>query len=126
MDRRLLNLLLILTSLIGYLKWGGDNSMFLFQMEYEILTKLFTDPLSVLHPLVVLPLVGQLLLLITLFQREPGKFITFIGIGCVGLLLGLMFFIGIIDLEVKILLSTVPFMVTATIVVWSFRKKKVG
>jgi NAD/NADP transhydrogenase beta subunit len=121
--KRLLNLMLILTSLLGYLEWGVDNSAFLFQAEYEIFTKLFSDPISGLHPFVVLPLIGQLLLLITLFQKEPGKRITLIGIGCVGLLLGLMFIIGIIGPDIKILLSTLPFIVTATIVVLNFRKK---
>ena len=124
MNLRILNLCLILTSLIGYLEWGVDNHMFLFEVEFEILAKLFTDPLSILHPFVVLPLLGQLLLLITLFQKEPRKLITFIGMGCIGLLLGLMFIIGIIDLEIKILLSTIPFIVTAVLVVLSFRKKK--
>ena len=122
--KKLLNLLLVLTSLFGYLEWGVDNSTFLFQAEYDILTKLITDPNSVMHPFVVLPLLGQLLLLITLFQKEPGKRLTYVGIGCIGLLLGLMFIIGIIGPDIKILLSTVPFIVTATIVVLNFRKKK--
>lgn len=121
--KKLLNLLLIITSLFGYLEWGKDNSAFLFQTEYEIITKLFTEPASVMHPLVVLPLLGQLLLLITLFQKEPGKWLTFIGMACIGLLLGLMFFIGIIGPDIKILASTVPFMVTAIFVVLGFRKK---
>ena len=121
MNRRLLNFLLILTSLFGYLEWGADNRMFLFQMEYEILTKLFSNPDSVMHPFVVLPLLGQLILMVTLFQRTPGKILTFIGMGCIGLLLGFMFVIGIIGMSIKIFLSTVPFMVTATLVVMSLR-----
>lgn len=121
--KRLLNLMLVLTSLLGYLEWGVDNSTFLFQAEYEIIAKLFTEPASVMHPFVVLPLAGQLLLLITVFQKEPGKRLTFIGMGCIGLLLGLMFIIGIIGPDIKILLSTLPFIATATIVVLRFRKK---
>ena len=121
--KKVLNLLLVLTSLVGYLEWGKDNSAFLFQTEYEIITKLFTDPASVMHPFIVLPLVGQLLLLITLFQKEPGKILTCIGMGCIVLLLGLMFIIGIIGPDIKILLSTVPFILTSIIVVLNFRRK---
>jgi hypothetical protein len=40
MKQRILNLLLIVTSLFGYLEWGADNRMFLFQGELEVLTKL--------------------------------------------------------------------------------------
>lgn len=70
MKAKILNLLLILTSLIGYLEWGKDASVFFFQAEAQILSKLFTDTQSVLHPLILLPLAGQLLLLITLFQKN--------------------------------------------------------
>lgn len=122
--KKLLNLLLVLTSLLGYLEWGVDNSTFLFQAEYEVVIKIFTDPGSVMHPFVILPMLGQLLLLITLFQQEPSKRLTLIGIGCIGLLLGLMFIIGLIGPDIKILLSTVPFMLTATSVVMKFRKGK--
>jgi hypothetical protein len=33
------NLLLILTSLLGYLEWGKGHQMFLFQAEAEIFAK---------------------------------------------------------------------------------------
>ena len=44
MKHKILNLALILTSLIGYLEWGGGNSMYLFQGELDIVRRLFTDP----------------------------------------------------------------------------------
>jgi hypothetical protein len=113
---KILNLILVLTSLIGYLEWG-NNQRFLFQVEGEILSKLFSDPVSVLHPFTILPLAGQIILIITLFQKKPGKALTLIGIAALGLLLGLMFFIGIIDVNWKILLSTIPFWLVAVITI---------
>lgn len=110
MNKKLLNAALILTSLVGYLEWGQDNSIFLFQAEYDILIKLFTDPKSVLHPFTVLPLFGQILLAITLFQKEPGKKLTFFGTGGIGILLLLMFAIGIMGMNFKVLVSTLPFL----------------
>jgi hypothetical protein len=53
---------------MGYLEWGGDSHSYLFQAEVEVLSKLFVDPVSVLHPLTVLPLAAQVILLLTLFQ----------------------------------------------------------
>ena len=113
MKHKILNLLLVLTSLIGYLEWSGGNHLFLFQAEAQILSKLFTDPQSVLHPFTVLPMVGQILLLITLFQKEPSKRLTYIALGGLGLLLGFMFVIGLMSWNYKVLASTVPFLVVA-------------
>ena len=50
MKSKLLNALLIVTSLFGYMEWGGGNHLFLFQAEGQVLAKMFTDPMSVLHP----------------------------------------------------------------------------
>lgn len=114
---KILNLLLLITSLLGYLEWGGNNHMFLFAAESEIVSKLFTDPKSVLHPFILLPLLGQLLLVFTLFQKTPSTTITYISIAGLGLLLGLMFIIGLISLNVKMILSTIPFIVVAFLTV---------
>ncbi len=123
MKRKILNGLLILTSLIGYLEWGTDQRMFLFQGEWEVLGKLISDPVSAAHPFTLLPLIGQILLLITLFQKVPGKWLTFIGLGCLSLLLVFMFLIGLLSLNFKILLSTIPFVVTGIFVIIEARKK---
>lgn len=117
MRKKLLNGSLIITSLIGYLEWGTDSHMFLFQGEGEILAKLISDPLSVAHPFTLLPLFGQIILLITLFQKKPGRVMTFIGVASLGLLLGFILVIGIISLNYKIFLSTLPFVITAVLTV---------
>lgn len=123
MKRKDLNLLLMITSLFGYLEWGTENKMFLFQGEWEVLVKLFQDPVAAAHPFTLMPLFGQILLLITLFQREPGKILTFIGLACLSLLLLFMFLIGILSLNFKILLSTIPFIITGVLVMIESRRK---
>ncbi len=122
MKSKILNFLLVLTSLIGYLEWGEKQKLFLFQAEYEILSKLFKDPFSVLHPFTIIPLAGQALLLSTLFQKIPNKAITYISIAGIGLLFGLMFIVGLISLKFKILFSTLPF-ITMAIITIRFHKK---
>lgn len=124
MKHKILNLSLVLTSLIGYLEWGTDSKMFLFQGEMEILSKLFTDPTSVAHPFTLLPLFGQLLLLVTLVQKQPNKILTYTGLGCIGILLAFMFVIGLMSFNVKILLSAVPFLVTAVFTIRHLREKE--
>lgn len=108
-----LNALLILTSLMGYLEWGKDNRVFLLQAEGQILLRLINEPVAVAHPFTVLPMIGQLILLITVFQKKPGKILTYIGISGIGILLAFMFVIGLISLTIKILISTLPFLIMA-------------
>ena len=122
MKAKILNALLIVTSLLGYLEWGGGNNILLFQGEADIILKLFTNPKSVAHPFILMPLLGQLLLLLTIFQKTPSRILTYIGIGSLGLLLGFMFIIGIISMNFKILLSTIPFLITAIYTVLYLRK----
>ncbi|MCC7307834.1 MAG: hypothetical protein IT173_09715 [Acidobacteria bacterium] len=124
MKSKILNGLLILTSLVGYLEWGAGNSSFLFQAEYEVLRKLFTDPMSAVHPFTLIPLLGQVMLLATIFQKKPSRWLTIIGIVCLSLLLLLMFLIGLISFNFKILLSTVPFIVTGIFAVIEALRRK--
>ncbi|MBK9153217.1 MAG: hypothetical protein IPM25_03175 [Chloracidobacterium sp.] len=123
MRKKILNALVILTSLFGYLEWGGGNGAFLFQAEWEVLRKLFSDPVSAAHPFTLVPLLGQVLLLITLFQKEPSRWVTYIGIACLALLLLMMVLVGVLGSNFKILLSTLPFMVTAVLAIREARKK---
>lgn len=121
MKAKILNGLLIVTSLLGYLEWGGNNHLFLLQAEGEIFSKLMTEPKSVMHPFVLLPIIGQLLLLITLFQKTPHKLLSYIAIGSLGLLISFMFIIGLTTINLKILFSTIPFLVTATYTILYYR-----
>jgi len=123
---KILTALVIITSLFGHLEWGQNSQMFLFEAEAEIFTKMLKEPLSVLHPLTVLPFIGQLLLLFSLFQKKQSKLLVYLGIAGVGILLALMFFIGIIDLNYSILLSTAPFLVVSFFTIRQLRKMKVS
>ena len=123
MKSKLLNFLLIVTSLFGYLEWGSDNHSFLFQAEPEVLSKIFSDPASVLHPFTVLPIIGQILLLITLFQKQPDKVMTYIGITGLGILLSFIFIVGVLSLNSKIMLTALPFLILAIITIRHHRVK---
>ncbi|MBX7060900.1 MAG: hypothetical protein K1X52_04520 [Pyrinomonadaceae bacterium] len=127
MKGKILNGLLILTSLVGYLEWGAGNSTFLFKAEYEVLRKLFSDPLSAVHPFTLIPLLGQVLLLVTLFQKRPSPVLTLLGITGLFLLLGLICFIGMISLNAKIFGSTLPFIAISAVTIftlWKTRKTR--
>lgn len=109
MNHRAWNLIVLFTSLIGYLEWGGGNKAFLFQSEYDVLSTLFTAPGEIIHPFIILPLLGQILLIVGAIKSKPSRLLTYIGIGCLSVLFLLILFIGIIGPEFKTLISTLPF-----------------
>lgn len=123
MKQKLLHLGLVLASLLGYLQWGRGNSMFLFQAEGEVLVKLFTKPAEVFHPLTILPMLGQLMLLITVFQEKLSKILTWSGIIALSSLLALMLVIGFMDMNPSIIVSVLPFFVLVFFVVKGLRSK---
>lgn len=124
MKRKLLLLGLIITSLFGYLEWGANQHVFLIQAEATVFTRLTDDPGMLLHPFILLPLLGQLLLLINLFRKKPNKWLTYAGIACIGILLLFLFFIGILSRNLRILLSTVPFLSICGVTLYDHLRRK--
>ncbi len=122
---KLLNAWLLLTSLFGYLEWGGGNHGFLFEAEYNLLKSGFrNDPAALLNPAVIIPLAGQLMLLITLFQKSPGRSLTIFGLVCLSLIMLFILFIGITGKNIKIAGSTIPFVIVGVLVIRNLRAGK--
>lgn len=122
MKAKLLNALLLLTSFIGYLEWGKDQNAFLALAEWDILKKTITTPQSVVHPLIIIPMISQLLLLFTLFQKNTSKFLTYIAIIGLGLLFAFITLAGLLSLNVKIVCSTLPFLIIVIVTIKYDRK----
>jgi hypothetical protein len=120
--RRYLPLLLLIAFLIVYLEWSGDNTGFIFQMEYDF----FTKDLSVhtlFHPMIIFPLTGQLLLLASVFFQNRRVIIT--SILLLGFLVFFILLIGIMALNWKIVLSTLPFLgLSAYYIVQGWKKNR--
>ena len=122
MKKKALNLSVLLASSLAYMEWGGGHQAFLFQAEAEVFSKLFSDPASVIHPFILIPLFGQLSLFISLFQKTPGKTLTYFGIVGLGILVLFLFSIGLLSGNMKIVLSTLPFIVVSTVAVVEYRR----
>lgn len=109
MKRRLQHIGLVLASFIGYLEWGDDQQMLLIQIEWDVIKMVFTNFGDTLHPLIWMPLFGQVLLLIAGFKNTPSMRLSFLGIGFVGVLLYFMFVIGFLSGSWLISASTLPY-----------------
>jgi len=62
--------------------------------------------------------------LITLFQHDPSQRLTYWGVTGLGLLIALMFVIGLISLSLKIVASTTPFLIMAFVALYSIKIQK--
>lgn len=120
MKIKLLIAALLFTSLIGYLEWGRNNSIFLFEAEWEIIKKIYKHPQAIMHPMVLFPMLGQLLLIIALFK--PLKKIILLAISCIALLFVFVFIIAVVSINIKILLAVLPFLSFAIYTIYYLRK----
>jgi heme A synthase len=118
----LIHIALALAPLICYLEWSGGHSAFVYQMEYNILFQHKNTSGSFTHPLVLLPLLGQLLILFTVFQKQPGKRLALAGQVMLSLLVVMILVAGILSLNIKIILSTVPFIIASVAFYLSFKR----
>lgn len=120
--KKLLNICLLLSSLIGYLEWGKDRHAFLWQVEYELIFRKSYQSETFLHPFVLIPLCGQLLLLFSVFQKTPGKVISFIGLFCLATIMLLVLAIGLMTMKIAITASATPFVITAVAMIVRYRR----
>ncbi len=116
-------LFVIISSLLGYLQWGQNNSSFLYEAEAELIKKAWTNPLTALHPFILLPVLGQIVLIVSLFQKIPSKVLLITGTLGLALLLTFMLIIGIFSQNLYISLSTLPFMICATLLLIELKKR---
>jgi cobalamin biosynthesis protein CobD/CbiB len=118
------HVLLLLSSLFVYLEWGGEQSVFLFMAEAAILKNLLTAPSENSHPMIVLPFIGQVLLLVNILKKEMSDGMAQWGLGLLSVLILFVTFIGIWTANIKIILSVIPFLVTATLLLREIHTSK--
>ncbi len=111
----------LLTSLWGYMEWGGGNSAFIYESEYLVFFQKNGGIDTFTHPIVLLPLMGQILLLVSLFSRRPNRRVVMTGLVGIGLLFALIALAGLLSMNWKVLLSTVPYFLSVN---WCWRQFK--
>ncbi len=123
--KRFINICLFMAFLMGYLEWGKNRHAFIFQIETEILIKGFTDFKSIFHPLILIPFAGQLMILVTIFQKKISRVVSLAGLACLSTFMILLFIIGLLTLNFKVTGSTIPFMIAGIFVLkYHWKKKK--
>jgi hypothetical protein len=76
-----------------------------------------------MHPFVLVPLIGQILVVISLFLKGPGRKISLAILISLGLLVLLILLTGIMGSNWRVMLSTVPFLSVSGYYLFISRKK---
>jgi hypothetical protein len=111
------------------MEWSGNNHAFLIIMQYEIIFGKYFDLKNFFHPVILLPLIGEILLIITLVQEKPSKVLLLTGMACLSVIMFIIFFVGITSLNIKIFASTLPFFIIGFIILKMtvrFKRNKVS
>jgi hypothetical protein len=108
--KRLLNIALLIAFQICYLEWPPHNSMFLFYGEYELFSKKEHLLENLIHPVILSGLFAQIILLFGAILPNLNKKINAIGVVLLGAVVLLFFIVGLLSLNYKIVLSTIPYL----------------
>ena len=123
MMNRIINLGLLIAFQFCYLEWPPNNSMFLFQAEMEIFSKTASLFDNLTHPIILLGLITQIVLLTAVFYEKLNKKLNNIAVLLLSILVLFFFLIGILGWNYKIMTSTTPFLILAGIYFTKLRLK---
>lgn len=120
--RRFLNFLLFLSFQICYLEWPPHNSIFVFQAIFKLFSKTENLVDNFTHPIILLGLLTQLLLLLGALNPKMNKKINAIGILLSSLLVLLFLLISILSLNLKMFIATLPYLSITVYFFWNYNK----
>lgn len=112
------------SSFLGFLQWGLNEKEIVFQTEFNLLSKLPNDWTAFKHPFVLLPFIGQILLVIGLIQKRPRQWLIYTALIMIGVLYLMIFLVGCLGAGYLTALSALPFLTSAFLIIRYFRKLK--
>ncbi len=115
--QRLALIWLFTSFLFCYFEWS-DQSAFVYEVAYQLLFEKSEKANAFSHPLVLLPFLGQLLVLISVFLPKPKRWMVFSGMAMMGLLVLVLLIVGVVGKNWRIAVATLPFFGA---VVWCWR-----
>jgi len=119
---RIINLGILLAFSICYLEWGGGNSSFIFQAEYELFSNRDKLLSSLTHPIILAGLIGQILLLYSIFSKKPNRWLNTTGILVLSPVVLLALLAGVLSFNWKMIAAALPFVILSVIYFVKFRR----
>jgi hypothetical protein len=120
--RSLINIAILVAFSFCYLSWGNDQTAFLYEVEYQLLFERSAQ--NFMHPLILMGLLGQLLLVYTAIVPKAKKWLSLTGVLMLGAVVALIFLVGCLSRQIPIIVSTIPFFVFV-ILYFKVNKRKI-
>jgi len=121
--KRFINLGLLIAFLFCYLEWPPNNSTFIFQGEYEIFTNTKNWVSNFTHPLILLGLIAQLILIYAFISPKVNTKLNHLGVIILTPIVLLFFVVGLLSFNFKIMGSTLPFLALVVYYIVLTRRK---
>ncbi len=121
-NARILYLLVAFSPWACHLEWGGNNSDYLVAMEIKVLSGAVSGADLFLHPMILLPLLGQLMVLMALIHPHRLRMLAITGQVMLSLLVGLIFLSGLLRPHLLVAISTIPFLASSVLFYIAYRK----
>lgn len=109
--RIILGLAVIISFSICYMEWGGGNKAFLAEAEYDLLFKQKNFLQSLLHPLILSGLTGQLLILFNAFVPYKRRWLLIAGTIILSAVPAMILLSAVLSMNIKMILSVIPFVI---------------
>lgn len=119
--KRFLNVTLLIAFQFCYLEWP-KHTMFVFEAEQEIFSKPENWATNITHPIILIGLLTQIILLLAAILPNFNRKINTLAVLLLGILVLFFFVIGFISLNYKIALSTLPYLIIMVLYFIKFRK----
>ena len=120
--KRLINLALLIAFQFCYLEWPPNNAMFIFEGEIEIFSKTESWISNFTHPIILIGFLTQMVLLLGAVIPKFNRKINTIAVLLLGILVLFFFIIGVMALNYKIALSTLPYLSLMVLYLIKYRK----
>lgn len=106
---RYLPLIIVITFQLCYLEWP-NHSMFVFEAEYQVFTKISSYISNFSHPIILLGFISQIVLILSAFYSKISNKWINISIILLSLLVLLFLITGLLSINYKIVFSCIPFL----------------
>jgi len=117
---RMLNLAILVSFFVCYVDFGHDGKEFIGQTELYLLTSVGEADATTLLAF-ILP-IGQIILIFASIKPKPDKALTIWGMVLLGIVVLLVFGLGLLTGNMAVVSSTIPFLLAALICISYIRR----
>lgn len=116
---------LFISFFFGYLEWGTGNTAFVYEGFLEVISNAQRLKSNFTHPLIVLPLIGQIIFLVSSFNKSLKNKWLITALVLTGLLFIMILLAGILSTNFKIIVSALPYLIFAIAMVQTIQKERI-